>query len=80
MKVYVVAKANTCDDYDVNILGVFKNGKDAEKCFTDYILECYDDDDSMTIEDLTDDEKEGIKNWNYWDDSYRLVIFEKEVK
>ena len=79
MKVYVVAEASTCDDYDVNILGVFTNEKDAEKCFTDYILECYDD-ESMTIDDLTDEEKEGIEDWDYWDDSYRLIISEKDVK
>ena len=71
MKVYVVAK---CDDYDVNILGVFKNEKDAEKCFADYVLECCDD------EDMTDEEKEGIKNWNYWSGNYRLIISEKMVK
>ena len=75
MKVYVVVSASTCDDYDVDILGVFKNEKDAEKCFTDYILERYDD-----IDDLDDEEKEGIENWDYWNGSYRLTISKEEVQ
>lgn len=79
MIVYVVAKANTCDDYDVDILGVFKNERDAEKCFADYILERYDDED-MTIDDLDDEEKEGIKDWDYWDGIIRLTIFKKDIK
>ena len=47
--VYVIAKASN-DDYDIDILGVFKNKKDAEKWFADYILEC---DDDMDWDDLT---------------------------
>ena len=79
MIVYVVAKANTYDDYGVDILGVYKNEKDAEKCFTDYILEDLVNDD-MSWDDLTDEEKEDINNWNYEADCFKIIISKEEVK
>ncbi len=79
MKVYVVVKADSYDEYDIDILGIFKNEKDAERCFIDFILGQYYY-EAKTVEDLTNEEKEGIKNWDYWNDSYRLIISEEEIQ
>ena len=74
MIVYVVAKANVYADYDVSILilGVFKDKEDAEKCFTDYIL-------NGEERDLTDREKEGLDNGFYWYDGYKIILNKEEV-
>ena len=79
MKVYVVVKTQTGDEYRTFVLGVYKDKREAEKRFIDDILgrSYYKE---RTIEDLTDDEKRGIEDWDYWDDEYRLIISEEIVR
>ena len=79
MKVYIVVRTETYGEYRIEILGVYKDKKDAEKRFIDYILGCsyYED---RTVEDLTNDEKRGIEKWDYWPDDYRLVIREEIIQ